>query len=109
MTTTGSERTVDLRSSVESKVHLFRGLFQGRDDVYARRFENRKSGKTGYAPACANEWVHGICEKPRVKCADCPHRQFFALTDDVIRWHLTGHDDSGQPVRRQLELRDRVN
>jgi hypothetical protein len=41
--------------------------------------------------------VRGICEKPRVKCGDCPHRSFLPVTDDIIRWHLSGHDDSGQP------------
>jgi hypothetical protein len=41
--------------------------------------------------------VRGICEKPRIKCADCQHRRFLAVTDDVIRWHLSGHDDAGQP------------
>jgi hypothetical protein len=49
------------------------------------------------SPACAHEWVRGICEKPRVKCGDCPHRKFLPVTDGVIRWHLSGHDDAGQP------------
>ena len=43
-------------SSPDAKIALFRSLFRGRQDVYPRRFENRKSGKAGYAPACANEW-----------------------------------------------------
>jgi hypothetical protein len=47
------------------KVALFRSLFRGRDDVFPRRWENAKTGKAGYAPACHNEWVRGICEKPR--------------------------------------------
>jgi superfamily II DNA or RNA helicase len=84
-------------SSPEEKIALFRSLFRGRDDVYPRRFESRTTGKSGYAPACANEWVRGICEKPRIKCAECPHRRFLPVTDDVIRWHLSGGDDSGQP------------
>lgn len=84
-------------SEPHAKIGLFRSLFRGREDVYPRRFESRKTGKTGYAPACANEWVRGICEKPRIKCADCPNRRFLPLTDDVVRWHLTGHDDAGQP------------
>ncbi|MEQ9410702.1 MAG: DEAD/DEAH box helicase family protein [Fuerstiella sp.] len=83
------------RSSPDVKIALFRSLFRGRDDVYPQRFESRTSGKSGYSPACANEWVRGICEKPRVKCATCRHRQFPALTDDVIRWHLSGRDDRG--------------
>ena len=77
-------------SSSDEKIALFRSLFRGRDDVYPRRFESRKTGKSGYAPACANEWVRGICEKPRVKCAECPNRRFLPVTDEVIRWHLTG-------------------
>jgi hypothetical protein len=81
----------------EAKIALFRSLFRGREDVYPRRFENRRTGKTGYAPACGNEWVRGICEKPRVKCAECPHQRFLPVTDDVIRWHLSGRDDAGEP------------
>ena len=87
---------VDQTSSPEAKIALFRSLFRGREDVYPRRFESRKTGKSGYAPACANEWVRGICEKPRIKCAECPNRRFLPVTDDVIRWHLSGCDDAGQ-------------
>ena len=84
-------------SSSDEKIAFFRSLFRGRQDVYPRRFESRKTGKSGYAPACANEWVRGICEKPRVKCAECPNRRFLPVTDEVIRWHLSGRDDVGQP------------
>lgn len=87
---------VNQTSSSQAKIALFRSLFRGRDDVYPRRFESRKTGKSGYAPACANEWVRGICEKPRIKCAECPHRRFLPVTDEVIRWHLSGQDDEGQ-------------
>lgn len=89
--------SVDRTSSSEAKIALFRGLFRGRDDVYPRRFESRKTGRAGYAPACANEWVRGVCEKPRTKCAECPNRRFLPVTDDVIRWHLSGCDAEGQP------------
>ena len=87
---------VNRSSSSEAKIALFRSLFRGRTDVYPRRFESRKTGKSEYAPACANEWVRGICEKPRIKCAECPHRRFLSVTDDVIRCHLSGCDDAGQ-------------
>ena len=86
---------VNHRSSPEAKIALFRSLFRGREDLYPRRFESRSSGKSGYAPACGQEWIRGICEKPRVKCAACRHRQFLPVTDDVIRWHLSGRDDRG--------------
>lgn len=88
---------VDQTSRSEIKIALFRSLFRGRDDVYPRRFESRKTGRAGYAPACANEWVRGICEKPRIKCAECPHRRFLPVTEQVIRWHLSGQDAAGQP------------
>jgi len=84
-------------SPAEVKIALFRELFRGREDVYARRFENLKTGKSGYAPACALEWRRGICEKPRVKCSACTHQSFLPLTDQVVRWHLSGRDQQGQP------------
>ena len=40
------------------KVALFGRLFRGRTDVYPVRWES-KAGKTGYSPACANEWRVG--------------------------------------------------
>ena len=92
----GPAHPVDHRSPVEEKIRLFRSLFRGREDLYARRFESRKTGRSGYAPACANEWVRGVCEKPRIKCAECPHRRFLPVTDEVIRWHLSGTDAEGK-------------
>ena len=56
------------------KVALSRQLFRGRDDVYPKLWTNQTTGRKGYAPACANEWVRGICEKPRVKCGWPPSR-----------------------------------
>jgi superfamily II DNA or RNA helicase/very-short-patch-repair endonuclease len=87
---------VTRESSPAAKIALFRSLFRGREDVYPRRFESRGVGRSGYQPACANEWVRGVCEKPRVRCADCTQRRFLPVTDEVIRWHLTGRDDRGR-------------
>ena len=84
------ESTITDQASQEEKIGLFRSLFRGREDVYPRRFESLKTGKNGYQPVCRNEWVTGICEKPRVRCAVCSHRQFMPVTDDVIRNHLLG-------------------
>src|ERR1700687_4192676 len=92
-----SNNRIHHHSAPEDKIALFRSLFRGREDVYPRRFESRKIGKSGYAPACANEWVRGICKKPRIKCAECPHRRFLHVTDAVMRWHLSGRDAAGQP------------
>lgn len=74
------------------KVALFRSLFRGRDDVFPRRWDNSKTGKAGYAPACRNEWVRGICEKPRIKCGNCPNQSFVPVGDEVVRSHLQGKD-----------------
>ena len=71
-------------SSSADKIALFRHLFAGRHDVFPVRWENRKTAKSGYAPACANEWVRGICGKPQVKCGECPHQAFIPVTDDII-------------------------
>jgi hypothetical protein len=68
------------QSSQEAKIALFRGLFRGRDDVYARRFESLKTSKQGYQPVCRNEWASGLCEKPRVRCDDCAHRDLLPVT-----------------------------
>jgi hypothetical protein len=76
--------------STAEKVALFRRLFRGRTDVYPIRWESKTSGKSGYAPACANEWRAGVCEKPRIKCSDCSNRQLIPLTDSVIYDHLAG-------------------
>lgn len=89
------EGVVDNRSPSDLKIALFRSLFRGREDVYARRFESRKSGRSGYLPDCANEWVKGVCDKPRIKCTDCPHRRFRPITDETVARHLKGLDGHG--------------
>lgn len=43
-----SSPTVTNNSSPAAKIELFRSLFRGREDVYPRRFESRKTGKAGY-------------------------------------------------------------
>lgn len=84
-------------SKAEEKIALFRSLFRGRTEVFPQRFESRKTGRAGYSPACGNEWVRGVCEKPRVKCSDCPQQAFLTVTAETIRWHLSGLDDRGKP------------
>ncbi|PIE53423.1 DEAD/DEAH box helicase [Candidatus Fermentibacteria bacterium] len=76
------------------KIKLFRDLFRGRKDVFALRWE-AKSGKSGYSPACANEWKPGVCGKPRVKCGSCNTRKLLPLTDSVIYDHLSGKHTIG--------------
>ena len=77
-----------------SKIELFRSLFRGRTDVYAKRWQSR-SGGSGYSPACANEWRSGLCDKRRVKCAECANRELLALDAPAIEDHLTGRSTAG--------------
>ena len=85
---------VTAESDAAAKVVLFRRLFAGRHDVFPLRWENPKTGRSGYAPACANEWIRGICHKPRVKCGECSNQAFIPVADDVISNHLRGFDRS---------------
>jgi hypothetical protein len=82
------------RTSAE-KVSLFRSLFRGRDDVFPTRFVSKKTGKAGYAPACANKFVRGVCELPRVKCGECPNQGFLPVDDQAILDHLQGRHVMG--------------
>ena len=54
-------------SSTTEKIQLFKNLFRGREDVYPKRWENTKTGKSGYSPVCANEWKTGLCEKGKTQ------------------------------------------
>jgi len=83
--------------SNQEKVTIFRQIFRGREDIFPTRWENTQSGKSGYAIACGNEWVRDICNKPRVKCSACAQKAFLPVTDDTIRFHLSGKDKQGKP------------
>ena len=66
--------------SLQEKMDLFCSLFKGRDDVFARRWYSKTSGKAGYQPVCQNEWTP-LCDKRKYKCADCPRSPFLAQND----------------------------
>lgn len=80
--------------SLEQKIVIFRNLFRDRTDIFANRWQNRR-GRSGYSVACNNEWIQGVCNKPRSKCLDCTHRQFSELNDQVIYHHLAGRQVVG--------------
>lgn len=79
-------------SPVYEKISLYLSLFRGRQDIYARRWESIRTGKSGYMPACKNEWVRGLCRKPETKCGECPALEFLPLSESVIHNHLQGFD-----------------
>ena len=84
--------------SLEEKVSVFRNLFKGREDVFARRWHSRTSGKSGYQPVCRNEWDRQLCDKKKYKCAECPNRLFKPLEYEDIYRHLEGKTLEGQDV-----------
>jgi superfamily II DNA or RNA helicase len=91
-----------LPSSNQEKIVLFRSLFRGREDVFPLRWENTKTGKSGYSPACNNEWRKGICQKTRNaktdrtgSCGDCHSQDFRHVSDDEIARHLRGEQIMG--------------
>lgn len=73
-------------SSKYDKIKLFNSLFKGRMDVFAKRYES-KNGKSGYSPACSNEWVPGVCRKPKIKCSECLVHALTPISDQGIYDH----------------------
>lgn len=84
---------VTMQSASSRKIAFFRALFKGREDVYAKRWQNSKTGKSGYSPVCANEWDYALCNKRAHKCIDCPNRKYLKIDDSVIEGHLSGLGD----------------
>ena len=77
---------VDVRSPAAAKVAFFRALFAARTDVYAVRWDNARSGKSGWMPAIRGHWRKG--QPPEL-------RQYLPLTDEVVTAHLSGEIDIG--------------
>ncbi|MGZ3805901.1 MAG: TOTE conflict system archaeo-eukaryotic primase domain-containing protein, partial [Pseudobdellovibrionaceae bacterium] len=85
----------------EEKADLFLTLFRGRENVYPKRWENLKTGRSGYSPVCENEWVKPICQKPTIKCSDCNHQKFSPLNALAIGAHLRGSTTIGTYAIRE--------
>ena len=83
-----------VKLSIEERVAIFHSLFKGREDVFARRWFSKTTGKSGYQPVCINEWRRGVCDKKKYKCADCPNRHFAPLTYQDLYRHLEGKDEN---------------
>lgn len=86
----GSPATSSAPITATEKIDLFLKLFRCRDDVYPKLWENKSKGTKGYSPACGNEWVRGVCGKPRVKCSDCQGQSFLKLDEVAVEAHLRG-------------------
>jgi superfamily II DNA or RNA helicase len=86
---------VDNTSDSSAKIHLFMSLFKGRSDVYAKRWENKNKGISGYSPVCLNQWQAGVCKKPKISCSKCENKDYAALDEDAIENHLRGNIVAG--------------
>ena len=84
--------------TLQEKVAIYQNLFQGRDDVFAKRWYSSTTQKSGYQPVCTREWNREFCDKRKYKCADCPNRQFAPLTYNDFFNHLAGKDTCGRDV-----------
>ena len=91
-----SSAAVHKYSSPDEKIQLFRSLFRGREDVFAKRWYSAKTEKSGYSPVCANEWCEGVCIKPKGSCSKCENRESVPLSDAIIYEHLSGKDGYGR-------------
>jgi superfamily II DNA or RNA helicase len=83
---TGRLPTVDEASPNVEKLALLRALFAGREDVYAVRWENARSGRAGWSPAVRGGWARAR-QRSRPEC--------LPLTDDVLVGHLRGEQAIG--------------
>ena len=79
--------------SIDERIRLFQSLFKGREDVFARRWFSKTTGKSGYQPVCINEWKQGLCDKKKYRCVICPNRNFAPLTSQDMYRHLEGKDE----------------
>lgn len=92
-----SPEAVDGHSLPEAKVTLFRSLFAGRDDVHAARWENERTGKSGWSPVV----VGGPANARR------PDRSYVPLDDGIIEAHLTGRVHVAEDAERHRGSRRR--
>lgn len=85
--------TINRQSSSQEKINVYKSLFIGRKDVFALRWVNTKSNKSGYSPVCGNKWASGKCDMKKYTCAVCPYKLPVALDDHYIFNHLAGRDE----------------
>jgi len=80
--------------TTDQKLTIFRNLFKGRTDIFATRWQNSQ-GRSGYSVACKNEWVKGLCNKPKIKCSECPNSDYLSLNKQATYNHLAGKEVIG--------------
>ncbi|HHY72034.1 MAG TPA: DEAD/DEAH box helicase family protein [Bacillus bacterium] len=91
-TTANTSKIVTKQSSLEEKVQLLKGLFKGRTDVYALRWESADGNKR-YMPA--REFKKTTFQRLDVQSEQSQHRKLLPLTDQVYIDHLDGKKTIG--------------
>jgi len=93
--TIGTVPGLDKEERARRRIAMFRSLFRGREDVYARRWENA-DGRSGYTPAAVKDWKAINRSRPEDrKKVDQKTRKFLPITDAVIENHLLGKETIG--------------
>src|SRR5579859_2362277 len=88
-------RQVDREERARKRIALFRSLFRGREDVYARRWESA-DGHSGYSPAAIKNWKAINESRPEERRkVDQKTRKFLPVTDAIIEKHLLGKETVG--------------
>jgi hypothetical protein len=82
----GQPGMVDATSSPETKIAFFASMFAARTDVHAVRWENVRTGRSGWMPAVHGGWRRGVASGSR---------EYLPLTADILGSHLTGDIDVG--------------
>jgi len=82
----GPPGIVDASSSLGAKIAFFASMFAARSDVYAVRWENARTGRSGWMPAVRGGWRKGVASG---------NREYLPLTTDILASHLTGDIDVG--------------
>ena len=85
----------DRQERGKQRIALFRSLFRGRTDVYAKRWTSA-DGRSGYSPAALMDWtaIHSSNPEDRKKVAR-QTRTFLPLSDAVVENHLFGKETIG--------------
>ena len=85
----------------ENAARHFFARFWGREDVYAKRSVNKKTGKAGYFPQCDNFWHYGVCPKAnrvKIQCSKCENQSYSKLGIMQIMEHLKGEKEDASDV-----------
>jgi superfamily II DNA or RNA helicase len=75
---------IDGAASPEEKLALMRTLFGARSDVFAVRWDNASTSKSGWSPAVRGGWANKRAKK-----------EYLPLTDEVLARHLRGEATIG--------------